>query len=64
MIRRELYMSKIRLFIAKDIVKVLSGIRRCGKSAMLGLIKKEFAAILSGRGCMIQALPDRRALML
>ncbi|HCT91163.1 MAG TPA: ATPase [Lachnospiraceae bacterium] len=41
MIRRELYMSKIRPFIGKDIVKVLTGIRRCGKSVMLELIKEE-----------------------
>lgn len=41
MIKRELYISKIRPFIGKDIVKVLTGIRRCGKSVMLELIKNE-----------------------
>lgn len=41
MIRRELYISKIRPFMGKDIVKVLTGIRRCGKSVMLELIKEE-----------------------
>ncbi len=41
MIKRELYMNKIRPFFDKDIVKVLSGVRRCGKSVMLELIKKE-----------------------
>lgn len=41
MIKRELYMRRIRPFIAKDIVKVLTGIRRCGKSVMLDLIKEE-----------------------
>lgn len=41
MIKRELYMSRIRPFINKDIVKVLTGIRRSGKSVMLELIKDE-----------------------
>ena len=41
MIKRELYMSKIRPFLHKDIVKVLSGIRRSGKSVMLELIQQE-----------------------
>lgn len=41
MIKRESYMKKIRPFINSDLVKVLTGIRRCGKSVMLYLIKKE-----------------------
>lgn len=41
MIKREAYMKKIRPFINSDLVKVLTGIRRCGKSVMLDLIKKE-----------------------
>lgn len=41
MIKRELYMSRIRPFIGTDLVKVMTGIRRCGKSVMLGLIKEE-----------------------
>ena len=32
MITREAYMKKIRPFINSDLVKVLTGIRRCGKS--------------------------------
>ncbi len=43
MIKRELYMKKIRPFIDKPVVKVLSGIRRCGKSVMLELIQSELA---------------------
>lgn len=46
MIKREQYMSKVRPFIDKSIIKVLTGIRRCGKSVMLQLIQKE----LKGRG--------------
>ena len=34
-------MKKIRPFINSDLVKVLTGIRRCGKSVMLDLIKQE-----------------------
>jgi len=41
MIRREMYISKIRPFIGSDLIKVLTGIRRSGKSVMLELIKKE-----------------------
>lgn len=41
MIRRELYMAKIRPFMDQNIIKVLTGIRRCGKSVMLELIKDE-----------------------
>lgn len=41
MIKRETYMRQIRPFIDKDIVKVLTGIRRCGKSVMLRLIQEE-----------------------
>ena len=41
MIKGESYMKKIRPFINSDLVKVLTGIRRCGKSVMLDLIKQE-----------------------
>ena len=38
MIKRELYMKQIRPFIGKDLVKVMTGIRRCGKSSLLKLM--------------------------
>ena len=41
MTKRELYIEKIKPFIDKDIVKVLTGIRRSGKSVMLKLIMEE-----------------------
>ena len=44
MIKREMYMSRIRPFIGNDLVKVLTGIRRCGKSVMLELIQEEMTA--------------------
>lgn len=37
-------MSRIRPFIGSDLVKVLTGIRRCGKSVMLELIQEEITA--------------------
>lgn len=41
MISRELYMSRIRPFIGNELIKVLTGIRRAGKSVMLYLIQRE-----------------------
>ncbi len=41
MIKRETYMSRIRPFIGTDLIKVMIGIRRSGKSVMLELIKEE-----------------------
>ena len=41
MIRREMYMKQIRPFIGTDLIKVMTGIRRCGKSVMLELIQQE-----------------------
>ena len=41
MIKREMYMSRIRPFIGSDLIKVMTGIRRSGKSVMLELIRQE-----------------------
>ena len=41
MIKREMYMKRIRPFIGTELIKVMTGIRRCGKSVMLELIKEE-----------------------
>lgn len=41
MIKRELYMSRIRPFIGGELIKVMTGVRRSGKSVMLELIKQE-----------------------
>ncbi len=41
MIKRELYIQRIRPFFNKNIVKILVGMRRSGKSVMLELIKNE-----------------------
>ena len=47
MIKRETYMNRIRPFIDKDLIKIMTGFRRSGKSVMLELIKNE----LLERGC-------------
>lgn len=44
MIQRELYMKKIRPFIGNELIKVLTGLRRSGKSVMLELIRQELIA--------------------
>lgn len=44
MIKREAYMSRIRPFIGNELIKVLTGIRRSGKSVMLELIQEELYA--------------------
>lgn len=41
MIKRESYMRRIRPFIGGELIKVMTGIRRCGKSVMLELVKQE-----------------------
>ncbi len=42
MIIREKYLSKIRPFYDQDLIKVITGIRRCGKSVILTQIMNEF----------------------
>lgn len=44
MIIREQYLSKIRGFYHKDLIKVITGIRRCGKSVLLTQIINEIKA--------------------
>lgn len=41
MIQRERYMRQIRDFIDKPVVKIITGMRRCGKSAILELTRQE-----------------------
>ena len=40
--RRELYLKRIRNFYdSSDIIKVITGVRRCGKSSLLEIVKLE-----------------------
>lgn len=41
MIQRDNYMKQILPFIDKDIVKVMTGLRRSGKTTILKLIQEE-----------------------
>lgn len=53
MIKREYYMRQIRPFIDKDVVKVLTGMRRSGKSVMMQLLQEELVARGVARGQML-----------
>jgi len=44
-IKRESYLNKMRPFYNTSVVKVLTGMRRCGKSVMLQLIKDDLKEI-------------------
>lgn len=41
MVKRDLYLNRISSLIDKDIIKVITGVRRCGKSYMFKLIIEE-----------------------
>lgn len=41
MIKREVYLKKIRPFYESDLIKVIIVIRRCGKSVLLNQIMDE-----------------------
>ncbi|MCL2148260.1 MAG: ATP-binding protein [Methanomassiliicoccaceae archaeon] len=43
LIERKVYTDEIKGFIGKEPVKVITGVRRCGKSGILGLIREEVA---------------------
>ena len=53
MIKREAYLSRIRPFIGNELIKVLTGIRRSGKSVMLSLIQDELVESGVNRGQFI-----------
>lgn len=41
MIKRELYLDKLRGYKDKNLIKVITGIRRCGKSTLLEMFREE-----------------------
>ena len=41
LIKRERYLEKIRRFYDSNLIKVLTGVRRCGKSVLLFQIQAE-----------------------
>lgn len=44
MIQREHYIEKVRPFYESDLIKIITGIRRCGKSVIMEQIIKEISA--------------------
>ena len=44
MVRRTHYLKLIRPFIGTDVIKVITGIRRCGKSVLLEQIRDEIVS--------------------
>ncbi len=50
MIQREHYVSQIRSFYESDLVKIITGIRRCGKSIILKQVMAEIES--SGKRCL------------
>uniref|UniRef100_UPI00388D646E AAA family ATPase n=1 Tax=Treponema sp. TaxID=166 RepID=UPI00388D646E len=44
MVVREKYIKKIRPFYESDLIKIITGIRRCGKSIVLQQVRDEIAA--------------------
>ena len=50
MIIREKYMAQIRPFYESDLIKIITGIRRCGKSVILKQILNELEA--AGKKCL------------
>ena len=41
MIAREIYLKKLRLLRDQDLIKVITGVRRCGKSTLLEAFRNE-----------------------
>ena len=41
MVKRELYMEQVKRLIDKDLIKIITGIRRSGKSYFLNQIVEE-----------------------
>lgn len=57
---REKYLSKIRPFYSSDIIKVITGIRRCGKSCILQAIMNELETSEISPSQIIYIPLDRR----
>ena len=51
MIIREHYLKQIRPFYDSDLVKLITGIRRCGKSVILEQVREELEAM--GKNCLL-----------
>lgn len=57
MILREHYMTQIRPFYESDLIKIITGIRRCGKSVILKQVLNELEA--AGKRCLFLDFDQR-----
>ena len=53
MIERPLYLDRIRPFIGKPIIKIVTGVRRSGKSTLLQLVRAELHSQGVPEECML-----------
>jgi Predicted ATPase (AAA+ superfamily) len=53
MINRELYMERIRKLIDTPVIKVITGMRRCGKSTILKMIQNELFERWNNKGASV-----------
>lgn len=58
MIQREHYLAQVRPFLESDLIKILTGIRRCGKSVLLKQIETEL--ILAGKRTLALNFEDQQ----
>ena len=63
MIRRPDYVNAILPFVDAPLVKTLSGVRRCGKSTILEMMKEEFLNRNEGLKSMYKADDDNMAVL-
>ena len=54
MLVRSQYINKVRPFVGLDVVKVITGIRRCGKSVLLQQIQEEIAGNIDPNGVFVR----------
>ena len=47
MIIRDIYLEKLKRLKDKQIIKVITGIRRCGKSTLMKMFQKDLFRVLS-----------------
>jgi len=70
MIQRERYIRLIREFYDSDLIKIITGIRRCGKSVILREIQEEIQKHSSNLlfldfedSAVLAAIPDEKTLL-
>ena len=58
MVKRKVFLEKIRPFVGTDVVKVITGLRRSGKSVLLEQIQDELRAENPNARCFSINLDD------